>query len=109
MTRLLTRRIVVSKGENRTLKYGWWYLDAPFSFVVGTTSIHEPMPLRDLIIHIEEEFPGIIVDQRVNTVLETRPTITDDEDMRGFEEDKRYRRTLIRKLVRLEEESEARV
>ncbi len=100
----LTRHIVISKGEDDNLVYGWWYLDAPFSFIVGTAD--KSVTVRQLAAHISEEWPSVSIHIRELTELETRPTIDDDEDMRSYDEDKRTLRTLVRRLVKLETEAE---
>ena len=103
MTKLLTQHIVISKGDNDNFVYGWWYPGADFSFVVGTAD--PDVTLANIAKHIKEEWPDVTVHRRPNLELETTPDIPDDEDMEGYEPNKKELRTLMRNLVRIQREN----
>ena len=96
---LLTQHIVISKGEDGGLFYGWWYLNAPFSLVVGSTKAGV-LTVDEMAAHIKEEWPDVTIHKQQTTKLEAKPEIADDEDMSGFEEDKITLRTMLRTLVK---------
>ncbi len=100
----VTQHIVISKGEENNLVYGWWYPGADFSFVVAT---FEPgVRVADIAKHIKEEWPDVTIHRRLNVELETLPDIPDDEDLDNEPDpDRKALRTMMRGLVKLHRES----
>ena len=99
-SKLFTRYIAISKGEDNNYVYGWWYPGADFSLIVGICP--PEWTLGQVEKAIKSEWPEVII-TTLNETLIVKKEIPDDEDLdKEPDPDKKRLRMALRVLMRVD-------